>query len=120
MIVGRVRDHSPRVRLTLPGASKRVVVEFVVDTGFEGDLTLPPSLLAQTDAAFVESRVMALADDSLGEYSIYEITLDWQGERQTAEVVAMNGRPLLGMMRLVGSHLHIEGDEGGEVVIELL
>lgn len=120
MIIGIVRDHSPRVRLTLPGANGPLVVEFIVDTGFEDDLVLPSSLVVQTEAVFVERRVMALADGRLGEYAVYEIELDWQGETQTAEILVMEGRPLLGMTRLVGSHLHMEGDEGGEVVIEPL
>ena len=38
MIAGEYRDHFPRVWLTLPGSTGPVDVEFIVDTGFEGEL----------------------------------------------------------------------------------
>ena len=45
MILGHVRDYMPRVSLLLPGVNGLVSVEFILDTGFDGELSLPPSLL---------------------------------------------------------------------------
>ena len=39
MMIGHVRDNFPRLMLTLPGRNGSVNVEFVVDTGFDGELT---------------------------------------------------------------------------------
>ncbi len=52
--------------------------------------------------------------------SVYSLALEWQGDERAVEVLALPGHPLLGMMLLDESHLHIEGAEGGEVVIEAL
>lgn len=50
MIVGSVRENFPRVTLELPGTTGSVAVEFIVDSGFEGDLTLPVAMLRQVRA----------------------------------------------------------------------
>lgn len=47
MIVGEFQDGLPRVTLTLPGQRGAVEVEFVVDTAFNGGITLPPDILQQ-------------------------------------------------------------------------
>ena len=44
MILGYVRDHLPRVTIVLPGLNGDVPVEFIVDTGFDGDISLPSRL----------------------------------------------------------------------------
>lgn len=89
MILGLVRGNSPRVRLPLPGLTRPVGVELIVDTGFEGDSVLPPALLRRNELRLVE-------------------------------VMELEGRPLLGMLLLSTSHLHMEGNEGGEIIIEPL
>ncbi len=47
MILGEFRGHFPRITLTLPGIQGEVEVEFIVETGFDGDLALPEILLNQ-------------------------------------------------------------------------
>lgn len=120
MIFGVVRDHSPRVRLLLPGLHSPVEVELVLDTGFEGELALPRSIIARLDAAPLERRVALMPDGREEEVYAREIELDWEGEKRTVEVLELPGRPLLGMMLLDTSHTHVEGGEGGEIVIEPL
>jgi len=46
MIEGSVRDNFPRLSLNLPGLRGSQSVEFLVDTGFDGELSLPSALLA--------------------------------------------------------------------------
>ncbi|MBV9851960.1 MAG: hypothetical protein JO250_20030 [Armatimonadetes bacterium] len=120
MILGRVRDHSPRVRLTLPGPRGPVDVEFVVDTGFEGELALPPSLLRQMDAAFWESRYVLMPNGQEERHAVYEVSLNWDDEPRPTEVLVLDGNPLLGMLLIDGNHLHVEATEGGEILIEPL
>ncbi len=45
MILGHVRDRFPRVSLSMPGRNGPLLVEFIVDTGFDGDLALPQSII---------------------------------------------------------------------------
>jgi clan AA aspartic protease len=120
MIFGLVRGHSPRVRLPLPGLNGPVDVELIVDTGFEGDLALPPSLIRRLDVVFIERRLALMPDGREEEVSAYEAELEWDEESRPVEVLELDGRPLLGMILLSTSHLHMEGSEGGEIVIEPL
>ena len=47
MLHGHVRDYAAHVLLTLPGEDGDLTAEFVVDTGFEGDLALPRSIVTK-------------------------------------------------------------------------
>lgn len=49
MLLGHVRDYAARVLLILPGEEGELTAECVVDTGFEGDLALPRSLVAKLE-----------------------------------------------------------------------
>lgn len=120
MILGRFRDHLPRVRLDLPGRDGRLVpVEFVVDTGFEGDLSVPSDLVRLLDAQprFLTRR--KLADGTHLDCPVYQIVLDWNGEPHTIEALVLENNPLLGTLLLDGCRLEVEMEESGEVVIEL-
>ena len=54
MIAGNIRDRLPRASLTLPGRVGDLTLEFVVDTGFDGDF---PSLRTRPALTVQESRV---------------------------------------------------------------
>ncbi len=60
MIQGHVRDDFPYVSLSLPGHNGPVSVEFIMDTGFNGDLALPSAVLARMDASFSYERDVLL------------------------------------------------------------
>ncbi len=121
MIRGSVRDLFPRVTLSLPGDAGSVDVEFVVDTGFEGELALPPTSLADLDVApVVNSRLIRLADGSYGLAATYEILLEWADEPRPVSILLLDGNPLLGAELLAGHVFHSEMTNGGEVLIEPL
>lgn len=120
MTVGHVRDYFPRVTLTLAGRSGPLNVEFILDTAFDGELALPPSLLAQMDAAYASERSILLADSSVARRAVYEAVVEWEEEERITDVLVLDGNPLLGMIFLDGYHIHIEDSSGGEVVIEPL
>lgn len=121
MTSGRFRDGFARVPLALPlrgGGERRV--EFVVDSGFEGDLSAPPALLSGLDVVFAGELPFLLADLTYRERPVYQMILDWQGEELTVEVIGMDGNPLLGVGLLRGNAVHMEMEEGGEVAVEPL
>ena len=116
MLVGRYAAGHPRIDLEVGGHR----FEFIVDTGFRGDLTLPPSE-AQTRCGPVSGyRVHALADGNLRTVAVHLAVLDWAGGRRECVVLALGEQPLLGTGLLEGNHLHVEAEEGGEVLIETL
>ena len=120
MISGHVRDNFPYVMLTLPGQSGPLTVEFLVDTGFEGDLALPDPLLMQLDADFVMDKNIRMADGSIRKRPHYVITLDWDEEPRPTEVLALEGVPLMGISLLRNYLIQIEMTDGGEVSLEPL
>lgn len=118
MILGHVRDYLPRVSLTLPGIRGPLSVEFVADTGFEGDLSVPSALLSRLDASFFKERHLQLADGSIITRLAYFIDIDWGGEVRPTEVMVLENAPLLGAILMNESHLDADMRAGGEVVIE--
>ena len=120
MIVGEFRNHFPRISLELPSNDGAMEIEFIIDTGFEGDITLPESVLRRLDARYRGSQFHLLADGSSAECAIYYLFLNWNGESRKTEVLALETNPLLGTLLLDNCHLDIEAIEGGEVIIESL
>ena len=119
MILGVYRDHFPRVTLLLPGTAEPFSVEFILDTGFDGDLALPSNVLRQLDARPLFLSVRALGDGTLLECPVYQLDLDWNEEARTVEIISLEHNPLIGTMLLEGYHLDVDMTEGGEVVIEM-
>lgn len=120
MILGQVEDFFPRLTLALPGRDGPLEVEFLVDTGFYGELALPISLLRLLDAAPLDRRTLRLVDGSPRVARAAEALIDWNGEPRLAEVLELGGEPLLGVLLLQEYHLHAEMTDGGEVLLEPL
>jgi len=119
VIIGRFHDRFPRLSLMLPGLDGPVEVEFIIDTGFDGALTLPSQIVRQLDAQPFSPQTHLLADGSERSSLVYRLTLAWNGEPREVEALVLENRPLIGTLFLDGCHLDIEMFEGGEVVIEL-
>lgn len=120
MIHGYFRDGHPRVILSLPGRTEEINVEFVVDTGYAGDLSLPESIANNLDAAPAGTRYWSLADGSLIQCSVLQVFLAEDEQERFVQVVVLPGNPLLGTDFLREQLLQIEMTEGGEVTAEPL
>ena len=94
-------------------------IEAVVDTGYNGFLTLPPALVGELELPFVTSGVATLADGSAVSFDIHVVTVDWDGQARLVEADAAEVTPLVGMRLLAGYDLHVEVEDGGRVVIEV-
>jgi clan AA aspartic protease len=92
-------------------------VETVVDTGFNGYLTLPPALIGVLGLPWLCRQQGQLADGSLLPFDVYVATVDWHGQPRAVEVEAADAQPLLGMALLQGSELRIQVMPGGAVTI---
>ncbi len=119
MIVGVFRDRMPRISLSLQGGGGTFAVEFVLDTGFQGFLSLPRSILNRLGSAPVGNQVTRLADGSLDIVPDHRVFVDWDGELREMEAIAYENNSLLGMMAVEGCHIDMEAWEVGEVLIEL-
>lgn len=120
MIQGHVRDDFPYVMLSLPGREGPMPVEFIVDTGFNGELALPSNILRQLEASFCFEEDVQMADGSRRKRPYYELFLEWNEAARLTEVMVLEGEPLLGNALLSGNLLQSEMTDGGEVLIEPL
>ena len=122
MINGRVNAHREAlVPLSLRGSQgEEHAVEAVIDTGYNGFLTLPPDLIGLLGLPFLRSSRAILGDGSTVEFDIHEATVVWNGRLQRIPVDAADVNPLLGMGLLYGHELNMEVIEAGRVLIRSL
>ena len=106
--------------LSLPGHNGPVPVEFIVDTGFDGDLSLPENLLVRLQSTFLQDRYVMLADGSMSLRSVYRVMLEWDEQTRLVEIVTLENAPLLGIQLMDGKLLQAEMTDGGEVSLENL
>lgn len=119
MIKGRVNAHREAlVSLSLRGTQdEEHATEAVIDTGYNGFLTLPPDLIEHLGLPFLRSSRAILGDGSTIEFDIHEATVVWNGRSRRIPVDAADVSPLLGMGLLYGHELSISVIEEGNVFI---
>ena len=108
------------VTLPLQDTSGRTrEVEAVVDTGFNGYLTLPPMLMEDLELPVVGDGEAVLADGSEAAFDVYGVTVLWDGQPMYVETGAVGVDPLVGMALLDGHNLNIDVENGGRVLIQV-
>lgn len=121
MIQGLVVASQIRVGVLfcLPGQPE-LEIKFVVDTGFEGELTLPISAVAILQLPFVQEIEANLADNQNVRITAHAAQIVWDGEVRNVAVLAMGIRPLLGTALLRNYRLLAEFVDGHSVSITRL
>jgi clan AA aspartic protease len=121
LISGIVTDRHATVALTflLPNGSS-IPIEFVIDTGFTGELCLPLEAVSLMGLTFRHDTFANLADNSEVSLPIHEAIVLWDGMERDVLVVANGRRPLLGTALLDEQELVIQFIEGGLVTIDEL
>jgi clan AA aspartic protease len=95
-----------------------VTVDAVIDTGFDGSVTLPPDLIARLQLPFGMTRFYELGDRSRVQFNIHQATVEWDGHSHSVEALVTTGGALVGMAMLHGYHLFVDVVDGGEVLIQ--
>jgi clan AA aspartic protease len=95
-------------------------IDTVIDTGFDGFLSLPSELIVQLGLPWRTSNTATLGDGSRTLFDFYAGTVIWDGQYRTIDIAASETEPLLGMAMLYGYRLQVDNVEGGIVKIELL
>lgn len=95
-------------------------VEAIIDTGFTGWLSLPPSLVSRLKLPFRRRGRALLADGSETVFDTYEAEISWNGQLRRVAVDEVNTDPLLGMSLLYNHELRVEVVTGGKILIESL
>ena len=120
MIEGIVNAYyEPVITLYLQGPYGQIQeVEAVVDTGYNGLLTLPPSVVSDLQLPYESRGEARLADGNVAEFDIYGVTVHWDGQSRHIEADEASSVPLVGMMLLEGHNLNIDVENGGRVLIQ--
>jgi clan AA aspartic protease len=95
-------------------------IEFVVDTGFAGYLTLPTPAVSALNLPLLRAIPANMADDRNVMVFVHAATIVWNGGERDVEVLAVGRRPLLGTSLLDGHDLGIQFTDGGLVSIDPL
>ena len=94
--------------------------EAVIDTGFDGALTLPNATIVALGLPWIGRGSSILADGSQQLFDIFFAEVVWDGQRRVVQVEASDVDPLVGMRLLTGYDLRIQVVVGGRVTIEEL
>lgn len=122
MITGVVTDRREaiiRVKLYGP-AGQGQEIEAVIDTGFDGWLSLPASMIDQLGLSWHRRGRALLADGSESVFDIFEATVEWDGQLRRVPVDQAETSPLIGMSPLEGYELCIQVQTGGNVMVRAL
>jgi clan AA aspartic protease len=117
MITGIVNpDFEPIIPLSICGADGKVYTQdAIVDTGFNGWLSLPPDLIVQLDLKWKRRGRAILGDGSECVFNVYEAVLVWDGNFLTIPIDEADSEPLVGMSLMEGYQLIVQVFEGGRV-----
>lgn len=122
MITGVVTAfHQATIRLIVHGPTGQAQeIEAVIDTGFDGALSLPPAAIAALSLPWRRRGQALLADGTTSLFDIYEATLLWDGAPRRVVVDAADIGPLVGMRLLDGYELTVQAIVGGQVRLQVL
>ena len=120
MIEGVVNSaYEAVITLSLRGpAGQAQEVEAVIDTGFTGFVTLPPSLVAELGLVFMGTSEATLADGSEVSFDAYDVTVLWESQPRDVLIDEADTTPLVGMLLLDRHNLSIDVENGGRVLIQ--
>ena len=122
MITGVVTSfRQATIRLIVRGPTGRAQqIEAVIDTGFDGALSLPLTDITSIGLPWRRRGRALLADGTTSLFDIYEATVLWDGTPRRVAVDAADIDPLVGMRLLDGYELTVQAVVGGQVIIKAL
>lgn len=122
MIEGAYNDYREAVvDLVVRGPTgEELQLEFLIDTGFNGELTLHTSVAAALDLRTVGVERAMLADGGIIMFSVADALLHWNGTLRRVKVGVADTVSHRGMQVLEGHELRIHAIPNGRVVISAL
>ena len=98
-------------------------VNFVIDSGYTGEMTLPQEIINRLDLGAAEydeyeaAPTVMLADGAILIVDVYVTSVWWHDRLRSVEVDSIGSTPLIGMGLLRGSNLSVDAIPGGLVTI---
>ena len=111
MITGVVTvDREAIIRLTIHGPTgQQDDIEALIDTGFDGWLSLPPTLIAHLGLIWRRRGRAILADGTTRDFDIYQGDVIWDGQPCRMVVDEADTLPLVGMAMLEDAFARLGG-----------
>ena len=121
MINGFVTGRQAQIKIVLRiSGYPDLEIGCVIDTGFEGALTLPVTAVTKLQLPYVARINANLANDDNFVTPVHRATIVWDGVELDVPVLAMGRRPLVGTLLLNKYNLNIDFCDGGMVKIDSL
>ena len=122
MMTGKVTfNRKAIIELKIIGSNReQETVEAIIDTGFNGDLTLSSDLIYRLKFQPVGNRHVTLGDGSMVILDVYLGKVLWHGQEREVLVLQSEGGSLVGMSLLYGNRVILEVVNDGDVRIDSL
>jgi clan AA aspartic protease len=120
MITGKVSGSEAHVRLRVQGPRGERQIEAVIDTGYTGTLTLPPSLIQTLRLPWHTFGRSMLADGSECLFDVFIATVEWDGHPRRILIDEADAEPLVGMRLMNGYELRMQIRQNGRMSLRRL
>lgn len=118
MITGKVTDYEAIIRISIYNSSGQIYErDAIIDTGFDGWLSLPPAFIGILDLTWKRRGLAVLADGSRSIFNMYEAIVIWDKQLLTIPIDEADSEPLVGMSLMEGYELTIRAINGGIVTL---
>ena len=120
MINGQVTaSREAVIELEIVSSDQKIErVEAVIDTGFNGYLTLPSDLVNRLNLQPAGNRRATLGDGNTVVLDVYLAKVIWHSREREVLVLQAEGGPLIGMSLLYGNRVILTIINGGDVTID--
>lgn len=118
-MTGTIREAVIALNILTPGQQPQSV-EAVIDTGFNGYLTLSGEMIHRLALPSAGHRRAVLGDGTVVVLNAYLAKVFWHEQAREVLILQAEGGPLLGMSLLFGSRITIDVIEKGDVKIDVL
>jgi clan AA aspartic protease len=111
MITGTIQrrwEAMVQISVGVPGGDELREIEALLDTGFNGSLTLPPTVVEELGLVWRTRSGLFLANGKKERIDVYAADVMWDGTRRRILVDATGTVPLVGMSLLAGYELRIQ------------
>lgn len=113
-------DGEPVIPVHVLGSTGTLSIDAVVDTGFNGELTLPRAQIEALGLPEATVTEVTLADGRVRDIPLYDAVAEFAGSTREVFVAEASTIPLLGTGLLWGFSLLIEFEADGAVEVDRL
>lgn len=119
MISGTVNHRREAViRISIQNqAGQFIEFDGVIDTGFDGSLTLPKAVIDSLGLPWRGKSSTLLANGAIDEFDVFAGKTNWDGAIRNVLIEAAETDPLVGMAMMQGFELQVRIKPGGSLIL---